>query len=660
MSSLVIVESQAKAKTIAKYLGPGYTVKVCFGHVRDLPRHVSDLSDAQRALPWAQLGVNIDRDYALLYVVPPHRPGDSGPDKQLLLKQLEAQVRRHTETILATDPDREGEAIAYSLAQQLRLGERVKRVTFNEITEQAVKHAVASPRRIDMNLVRAQEARRALDRLCGYKISPVVARTVARGASAGRVQSAALAALAKAEHARMAHVGGRYVRLTADLTTDQGTFTAQLVQRAGVAVATPKDFQADGTLKPDVAAVILGEHDGRALAQRLKGQHLSVLRADQTPFTTRPPAPFTTAALQQQASIQLKIDPKETMNLAQQLYEGGLITYMRTDSVSLSDEGVQAARAAVQARYGSAALPPSPRQHHSKAKNAQEAHEAIRPSGAFPDPATATLDGAPLSGPLLALYDLIYRRTLASQMTDMQGVKTAVYLGFDSDVFAAAGKVVTDAGFTVLYDDARETGDEPQLVPPLPVGTPCLVKDAAAEVRSTPAPPRFTLASLVKALESSEVGRPSTYVPTLDTLQERGYVTVIKRQLVVTWRGLLVSQYLTENFSLFTSAQFTALMETELDQIASGNVQYAAYLDHFWRGQLEPAVARASTQPPVLPVPGVAGASVRLIDGQPTLIMGGLERPIPEQVMPEDLTVDVAQGILSGQTTFKKPVKKKK
>lgn len=647
MTTLVIVESAAKATTIAKYLGPGYTVKVSFGHTRDLPRHQDDLSPEERALPWARLGVNVDRDYALLYVIPRPLPGDRGPDKAALIRDLRHLVRRHEETILATDPDREGEAIAYSLAQQLQLGDRVKRVTFNEITEQAVRAAIAAPRRIDMHLVRAQEARRALDRLCGYAISPVVARHVVKGASAGRVQSAALAALARAELARMAHVSTKYVRLTVTLGGAH-PFTAQLAQRSGVPVASPKDFSADGTVKTG-AVTVLTEADGRALAQRLTGRTLDTLHVTQSPYATRPPPPFTTATLQQQASIQLKLDPKDTMALAQQLYEGGLITYMRTDSVNLSLEGAAAARHAAATRIGAHAIPPAPRTYQTKAKNAQEAHEAIRPSGAFTEPGAAQLAGQLLSGDLLHLYDLIYRRTLASQMTDLQGQRTSVLLGFEHDVFAATGKTVTDPGYTALYADATEAApEETQTVPLLQLGQSVPVAAAQADLRSTPAPARFTLASLVKALEKSEVGRPSTYVPTLDTLQARDYVRVVKRQLVVTWRGLLVSQYLDRNFALFTSAQFTALMEEQLDQIAAGTLKYVDYLNHFWRGQLSPALDQASPTAPRLTIPAVPGATVTLDGGVPTLSVAHVSVPIPDHVLPEDLTQAVASALLSG------------
>lgn len=665
MKTLVIVESRAKGDKIQAMLGGDFLVRSCYGHVRDLPRSRDEIPAALKTEPWGALAIDIERGFKLYYVIPTFREGDR-IDAAKVVDDLRVQSRRVGRILLATDPDREGEAIAAHLAALLNLGEHAQRITFNEITEDAVRAALASPRAINRALVRAQEARRALDRLCGYSVSPVLARTVRKGLSAGRVQSAALAALARQERARLAHVAAGYVRLTLPLTVQDVTFRAALLSVGGVPVATPKDFGPDGQQKPDSPALALDPTRGRHLARHLLGQALTVRACDDTPFTTRPPAPFTTSTMQQEASKQLKFSPAHTMDVAQRLYESGKITYMRTDSPALSTEATQAARAAALAAYGAGSLPPAPRQYAAKGSNAQEAHEAVRPAGKQFTPPAATS----LTGDDLALYDLIYRRTVASQMTDLLGMKRTIYLSAaegDQDLlFGASGRAVTDPGFSRAYQDASEAEVEAEAAQDLPdvqAGAQALAGEADVQTRKTPAPRRFTEASLVQALERAEVGRPSTYISILATLADRGYVRMLPgeaRQLGVTFLGLLVSTYLEQHFPLVTDTRFTADMERELDRIAGESLAYETYLEHFWTQQLSPTLSGATSAPPTVEVPRVPGALVGIRDGLPTLKLDGQYVPIPDHVMPDDLTPDLARKILRGEAIPKKTARTKK
>ncbi|WP_027482820.1 type I DNA topoisomerase [Deinococcus pimensis] len=635
MTTLVIVESPSKAKKIQAYLGTGYTVRASLGHVRDLPASRHEIPARYAAEPWARLGIDVQAGFRPLYVVP--------RSKAKVVRELRELAAKATRVLLATDPDREGEAIAYHLAQALGLKGDVQRMTFHEITKDAIQTAAKRTRPLDYALVGAQESRRALDRLVGYGVSPVLWGAVAPGLSAGRVQSAALATLCERELERMRFVSAPYWRVTA--TVGEEPFTAVALSVNGRRLATPRDFDHAGNVTGE--ALVMTDEQAAKLVAYLKVRPCLVERVERAPFTTRPPAPFTTSTLQQEASRSLRLSPKQTMDVAQKLYEGGFITYMRTDSPALSDEATRAARDAAEQAYGPGSVPAAPRLYAAKVKNAQEAHEAVRPAGRT---FRASADTG-LAGTELALYDLILRRTVASQMTDLLGERTTVTLRVGAVVLQAVGRTVRDPGFTRAYQDTSETGpdDDAQALPDVREGESLPVRDAAAEHRRTPAPGRFTEASLVRALEKAGVGRPSTYASILSTIAERGYARVVKRQLVPTWLGLLVNVYLREHFERLVDVRFTAAMEEDLDRIASGELRREAYLTRFWTEGLAGVIAGAPRLSPTLAVPRVPGATVTVRSGEVVLALGSRTAPLSEAVVPDELTADVVEEVLSGR-----------
>jgi DNA topoisomerase-1 len=635
VTTLVIVESPSKAKKIQGYLGSGYTVRASLGHVRDLPSTKAEIPARYAGEPWARLGVQVEEGFKPLYIVP--------ASKAKVVKELRELVKRADRVLLATDPDREGEAIAWHLARALGLKSDPERMTFHEITRDAIQAAAQQTRPIDYALVGAQESRRIIDRLLGYGVSPLLWSSIASGLSAGRVQSAALAALAHREQARMAHVAAPYWRVTAQVG-DAQAFTATVLSVSGKRLATPKDFDpATGQLK--TPALVLTPEQAAQLVAFLKARPVTVVAVERTPYSTRPPAPFTTSTLQQEASKALRFSPKQSMDVAQKLYEGGHITYMRTDSPSLSEEATAAARAVAVAAFGPGAVSPNPRTYAAKAKNAQEAHEAIRPAGkVFKAP-----DTTGLSGDELALYDLIYRRTVASQMLDVQGMKTTLTLKAGGVQLGAVGRTVTEPGFTRLYQDVQEgEGEEAQTLPDVQEGAALPVQDVRAEEKRTPAPGRFTEASLVRALEKVGVGRPSTYASILSTLDTRGYTRVVGRQLTVTWLGLLVSAYLSEFFADLVDVQFTAQMEADLDQIAEGAMKREAYLTRFWTQGFSQTIAQAPQRAPSVPVPRVPGAVVTVRAGEIVLSLDGRTVPLLAELIPDELTPELAAEVLAG------------
>ncbi|ADV66065.1 type I DNA topoisomerase [Deinococcus maricopensis] len=636
MSTLVIVESPSKAKKIQAYLGAGYTVRASLGHIRDLPASKADIPARYAAEPWARLGIHVQDSFRPLYVI--------SRGKAKVVRELRELARGANRVLLATDPDREGEAIAWHLMVALGLKGSVERMTFHEITREAIQAAARATRPLDYALVGAQEARRTLDRLVGYGVSPTLWTAVGPKLSAGRVQSAALAALAAREHARMAFVPADYWRVTARVGAGR-PFTAVVLSVNGQRLATPKDFDA-GTGQLAADALLMTPEQADRLVAFLRARDATVTGVERAPYTSRPPAPFTTSTLQQEASKALKFSPKHSMDVAQRLYENGFITYMRTDSPALSDEALQAAREAATALFSEGSVPARPRTYAARGANAQEAHEAIRPAGrSFRAP-----DDTPLTGDERALYDLIYRRTVASQMTDLTGTRTVMHLKVGAVALGATGRVVHDPGFTRLYQDASEgDGDETQALPDAEVGAVLPVRDAAAEERKTPAPGRFTEASLVRALERAGVGRPSTYASILSTLDARGYTRVVRRQLTVTWVGLLVSAYLAGSFADLVDAGFTASMEADLDRIAGGALTREAYLTRFWSEGLAGTIGRAGRAAPVLTVPRVPGATVTVQDGTPLLRLHGRSAPLPADLVPDDLTPDVAEQVLNGE-----------
>jgi DNA topoisomerase-1 len=589
---LVIVESPAKARTIAGYLGEGYDVEASVGHIRDLPQP-SELPADMKKGPFGKFAVDVDNGFAPYYVV--------DQDKKKKVSELKKLLKDSDELFLATDEDREGEAIAWHLLQELKPKVPVKRMVFHEITPEAIQRALANTRELDDRLVDAQETRRILDRLYGYEVSPVLWRKVRQGLSAGRVQSVATRLVVERERERMAFVAADYWDVTGTFAvSDAGepAFSARLSSVDGQRVASGRDFLDTGQLRAaDVAH--LDEARATALVAGLADADFSVASLETKPYTRRPAAPFTTSTLQQEASRKLRMASRQTMRTAQGLYENGYITYMRTDSSSLSTQAIDAARRQASELYGAEYIPDAPRVYTSKAKGAQEAHEAIRPAGDhFRTPAQVAKE---LSGDQFRLYELIWKRTVASQMADARGQTASVRLGATAAdgtavLFSASGTVITFRGFLAAYEEGRDdsrydtdssTADESKgdaRLPKMAEGDPVTGTDLTADGHRTSPPPRFTEASLVKALEERGIGRPSTYAATISVIQDRGYVTGRGQALVPSWLAFAVTRLLEENFEWLVDYDFTAEMEEDLDAIAAGDKDRVAWLSRFYFG----------------------------------------------------------------------------
>ena len=600
---LVVVESPAKAKTISSYLGPGWVVEASLGHIRDLPAGAKQMPERYKKEPWAYLGVNVDADFEPVYIV--------NPDRTRHVTRLRALLKKSDELYLATDEDREGEAIAWHLVETLKPRVPVRRMVFHEITRPAIEAAVASPRDINRDLVDAQEARRILDRLYGYDMSAVLWKKVQRGLSAGRVQSVATRIVVERERARMAFRAADYWDIQATLAVARAaeggprTFGATLVGLDGDRVATGKDFEpTTGAVRPGAGVVHLDGEGARGLAARLEGRPFLVTRVETRPYRRRPYPPFITSTLQQEAARKLRMSSAVTMRVAQRLYENGYITYMRTDSVNLSETAIAAARAQVAELFGDRFVPPEPRRYRATVKNAQEAHEAIRPAGdTFRTPGEVAGE---LSAEELRLYELIWRRTIASQMTDAVGSSVSVRIratsiaGEECD-FGASGKTITDPGFLKAYvessDDAEaEAEDAERRLPTLVKDQPLTAEELAAVGHTTQPPARYTEASLVKALEELGIGRPSTYSSILQTIQDRGYVFKRGQALIPSFTAFAVVSLLERHYPRLVDYGFTAAMEDELDDIAVGQAARVDFLRAFYFGGnlgTEGSVARA-------------------------------------------------------------------
>jgi DNA topoisomerase-1 len=587
---LVIVESPAKAKTIKGYLGPGYVVEASVGHIRDLPNGAAEVPAEYKGQPWARLGVNVDSDFQPIYVV--------NADKKAQVKKLKDLLKESDELFLATDEDREGEAIAWHLQEILKPKVPVHRMVFHEITKDAIQEAVRNPRELNQRLVDAQETRRILDRLYGYEVSPVLWKKVMPRLSAGRVQSVATRLVVERERERMAFRTASYWDLTGTFDTgrtgdasDPSTLNARLVSVDGRRVAQGRDFDAStGALKGGSAVLHLDEENARALAAALADTAFAVRSVESKPYRRSPYAPFRTTTLQQEASRKLGFGAKATMQVAQKLYENGFITYMRTDSTTLSETAIRAARAQVTQLYGAEYLPDKPRVHAGKVKNAQEAHEAIRPSGdRFRTPAETRL-----TGDQFRLYELIWMRTVASQMKDAVGQSVTVKVagtsadGRDAE-FSASGKIITFHGFLKAYvegadDPNAELDDRERRLPQVTEGDALTAREITADGHSTKPPARYTEASLVKELEEREIGRPSTYATILGTILDRGYVFKKGTALVPTFLSFAVVNLLEKHFGWLVDYDFTASMEDDLDRIARGEAQSVPWLRRFYFG----------------------------------------------------------------------------
>jgi len=588
---LVIVESPAKAKTIAGYLGPGYVVESSIGHIRDLPRNAADVPASHKHLAWAKTGVDVDNGFETLYVVT--------QDKKQQVAKLRALLKDADELYLATDEDREGEAIAWHLLETLKPKVPVRRMVFHEITQSAIQHAVDTPRELDRALVDAQETRRVLDRLYGYSVSPVLWKKVLGGLSAGRVQSVATRIVVERERARMRFrqaeywdVEGAFQAAEQDDPAAPRALGATLVAVDGTRLATGRDFDADTGRLTREGALHLDEASARSLAERLTGVEFTVRSVEDRPYTRKPYAPFMTSTLQQEGGRKLRFSAQRVMQTAQRLYENGHITYMRTDSVNLSETAVAAARQQARQLYGPEYVPEAPRRYTSKSKNAQEAHEAIRPSGdAFRTP--GELAGE-VTGDELRLYELIWQRTVASQMADARGVSASIRLGArtadgtDAE-FAASGKVITFPGFLRAYvegsdDPDAELESAERRLPRVAVGDGLAVTSLDPQGHTTSPPARYTEASLVKQLEELGIGRPSTYASIISTIQDRGYVWKKGSALVPTWTAFAVIGLLEQHFGRLVDYSFTASMEDDLDVIAGGQGNSTDWLTRFYFG----------------------------------------------------------------------------
>jgi DNA topoisomerase-1 len=587
---LVIVESKAKADTIAGFLGRDqYTVKPSVGHIRDLPQGAKQAPKNITKPEVRRLGIDVDDHFRPVYVVP--------DNKKHVVADLKAALKDASELYLATDEDREGEAISWHLLEVLKPKVPVKRMVFHEITDEAISDAIDNWRDLDMKLVEAQEGRRILDRLVGYEVSNVAFRRIGRGTSVGRVQSVATRLVVDRERARMAFRAGSYWDLEGTFDAHEQSFPATLVQLDGRRLALGRDFDPDtGQLAADADVALLDEPAAVALAARLEDAKFSVTSVETRTFTEKPKAPFITSTLQQEAGRKLGFSAGRTMSIAQGLYERGIITYMRTDSTSLSEQAVRAARGQIARLYGDDFLPPKPREYRSKVKNAQEAHEAIRPAGERMRTAD-DLGSALTSRDEQRLYDLIWKRTVASQMSDARIRRVTLRLGATSGAgeevtFQASGRTIEFAGYLRAYvegadDPDAELEDRESLLPPLQEDERVACRELRPAGHTTQPPARFTEASLVKELEERGIGRPSTYVSVLETILARDYVFKKGTALVPTWKAFAKVQLLERHFAHLIDYDFTATMEEALDAVARGEADAEKWLDSFYFGNGE-------------------------------------------------------------------------
>lgn len=576
---LVVVESPTKAKTIRKFLGKDYVVESCMGHIRDLPQSAKDIPEKVKKEKWAQLGVNVDKNFEPLYCVP--------KDKLKVVKNLKDKLDGASELYLATDEDREGESISWHLLEVLKPKVPTKRMVFHEITKEAIQKALRDTRQIDLNLVRAQEARRILDRLVGYTISPLLWKKVAYGLSAGRVQSVAVRLIAERESERIRFKKSAYWGVLAELSKDGVNFESRLQQYKNQRIAIGKDFDGTtGQLTAGKDVLVLDEKTAAKLAKDLKEGSWSVADVEEKPTFRKPAAPFITSTLQQESNRKLGLSSRETMQVAQKLYEQGFITYMRTDSTFLSNEAITASRDCISSKYGKEYLTPQPRNYAAKkVKGAQEAHEAIRPAGnVFMDP-----DETGLTGTQFRLYDMIWKRTIASQMVDARQKQVNAKIQVNDAVFSASGMTIEFPGFLRAY---VEGSDDPEAdLAEREVRLPALkVKDSVKcgkldpTSHETKPPARYTEASLVQTMEKEGIGRPSTYASVIGTIIDRGYVRKAGTALVPTFTAMIVSKLLSNYLSEYVDLGFTSEMEQSLDTIADGDLDWEKYLASVYKG----------------------------------------------------------------------------
>ncbi len=659
---LVIVESPTKAKTIKKFLPKGYTVLASMGHVRDLPQTASEIPAKYKATPYAKYGVDVTNNFDPLYVIP--------KGKKKVITELKQALKGADRLFLATDEDREGESISWHLMELLKPKCPVRRMVFHEITKSAIQHAIEHGRDLDVEVVHAQEARRILDRLYGYTLSPLLWKKVGAGLSAGRVQSPGLRLIVERERERIRFVRGSYWDLSAELTapTHDKSFTSKLVSYQGKKLATGKSFDpSTGKLKSNSSVLLLDEKGANSLKKELESASWKVATVEEKETVSRPALPFITSSLQQEGNRKLKMSARETMRVAQSLYEKGFITYMRTDSPALSQEGVSAARKQVEELYGSEYLSAKPRNFSAK-KGAQEAHEAIRPAGGTPPEPKHT----GLAGKELQLYSLIWKRTLASQMAEAKKAVTSVKIQAGDAIFTVSGIRIIFPGFIKVYveglDDPEEAlMDKESWLPELKEGMELALQHLKPLGHETKPPARYTEATLIKELEQRQIGRPSTYASIVNTLYDRGYATGLHGAMVPSFTGFGVVQFLEENFHYLIEYDFTKEMEQSLDEIAEGSIEHVEYLRTFFLGdmgletyaqareeKIDPAVSKSIKLPQLTKTEirigryGVYG--IRKDGDKETKIT------IPENTLPADISEEQLDEFVGSQEKEDTPI----
>lgn len=651
--SLVIVESPTKAKTITKFLGSDYIVRASMGHVRDLPENAGEVPTKLKKEPWARLGVNIDQDFEPIYVVP--------KNKKDQVKELQDLLKTSDTLYLATDEDREGESISWHLREVLKPKIPTRRLVFHEITKDAIMHSLENSRDIDEDLVRAQETRRIIDRLFGYEVSPLLWKKMAPGLSAGRVQSVAVRLLVERERARIRFRSAAYFSVKAKVEKPgvEPAFEAELLSIAGKRVATSKDFNPDtGKLDDPEGLVLLDKAGADRVVGLLDAGPVTVKSVEEKPFTQRPAAPFLTSSLQMEANSKLRYPAKRTMQVAQQLYENGFITYMRTDSTSLSTEAVNAARKLITAEYGPEYLAPAVRTYETKVKNAQEAHEAIRPAGdTFTPPETVR---ASLGEEAFRLYDLIYKRTVACQMADAKGTNTVVMVEAGDAILRSSGKTIEFAGFLKAYaitEDDENVADQDRVLPKVAGGDGLKTLKAEGLERATQPPNRFTEGSLIRELEKLGIGRPSTWASIVELVLNRSYAFKKGTALVPTFTAMGVVGLLEQHFTNFVDYKYTARLEDDLDGISRGEETSVTYLKGFYFGDDMPGLkglvqhGEKEIDPRIingLPLGEWEGKKVEVRIGRYGPFISDSERraSVPDDMPPDELTLEKALYML--------------
>lgn len=652
--ALVIVESPTKAKTIKKFLGKDYEVTASNGHVRDLPNNASEIPAKLKKEAWARVGINVDDDFSALYVIPKRKKDH--------VKKLKDLVKKADRILLATDEDREGESISWHLLEVLQPKVPCKRLVFHEITKEAIQNSLDNPRELDENLVRAQETRRIIDRLFGYHLSPLLWKKMAPRLSAGRVQSVAVKLLVERERERIRFRKASYWGLKAEFLKGKDSFEAELTHVGDERIATGKDFDpATGKLLKKDGIALLGEKEAKQLKEKVEKADIVVSSVDERPYTSKPAPPFVTSTLQQEANRKLRFSARHTMSVAQQLYENGFITYMRTDSTTLSEQAIGAARGFIERDYGKEFLPDAPRSYTTKVKNAQEAHEAIRPAGdQFVSPEEVSQK---LGAEAFKLYDLIWKRTVACQMKDAKGFHISVHVLADDAKFRASGKTITFPGYLRAYvegsdDPDADLADQEKFLPKLVEKDSLKSKSVDTQEKSTQPPARYTEGSLIKELEKQGIGRPSTWATVVELVLGRSYAFKKGTALVPSFVAMAVVSLLDKHFTNMMAYEYTARLEDDLDSISRGEAENLAYLKSFYFGNGHPGLKtlveegeekidpREVCGIPIGKTEDGTEIEVRIGRYGPFITNGEQRASVKEGTAPDELTVEAAVEVL--------------